>query len=82
MLGESKSPLCPSKRSTDRKFDFHSRSYSSRWNGHIEEARIRLMSIAHVWLLPEVVVSSANGSADAAASAFFCMPRDLLEYQP
>ena len=26
---------------TDRKFDLHSRSYSSRWNGHIEEAGIR-----------------------------------------
>ena len=38
------------------------------------------MSIAHVWLLREVVVSSANGSADAAASAFFCMPR--LEANP
>ena len=40
------------------------------------------MSIAHVWLLREVVVSSANGSGDAAASAFFRMPRDLVEYQP
>jgi hypothetical protein len=41
-----------------------------------------LINIAHDWLLPVAAVSSLDDSAEASASDFFRIPRDLFEYQP